>query len=163
MNTVEIFAFLGQVYDSAYYYGDILRKTIHAATVGKRDMVCLTNGCWVESSHNIPDDWIEWKYNSEKHELIHIRGPSETTSLGWLSVFHNTEDISSFFVSLRHGKSEDTKYIPTDTMLISLFALQNGWMPRGTLTIVLEDASEKFINVHSLFTQHAEEPDTTAD
>jgi hypothetical protein len=115
-------------------------------------MVCLNNGCWIESSYAIPDEWVQWKYNSEKHELVNIHGPSETEPLGWLSVLYNAEDISSFFASLRCGKSEDTKYIPTDSLLISLFALQNGFMQKGTLTIILADASEKTIDCASLFT-----------
>lgn len=160
MNPVEFIAFLGQIYEGAYYYSEQLRKTVHAATIGKRDMVCLNNGCWIESSYNIPDNWIEWKYKSDTHELVNIRGPRETEPLGWLSVFHNEIDISSFFVSLRCGKSEDTKYAPTDSMLISLFALQNGFMPKGTLSIVLADASEKTIDCGLLF---ASEPSSESE
>ena len=161
MNPVEIIGFLGQIYEGAYYYSEQLRKALHAATIGKRDMVCLNNGCWIEASYNIPDDWIQWKYLADTHELVNIHGPRETEPLGWLSVFYNAEDISSFFASLRCGKSEDTKYFPTDSMLISLFALQNGFMPKGSLSIILADASEKILDCGSLFTVPVPDPATT--
>lgn len=151
MNAVEFIAFLSQFYDNAYYYIEKVRQTIQTATLGKRDMVCLKNGCWIEASYNIPESWIEWKYNSEKHELMNVYGPSQSEPLGWLSVIHDNVDISYFFASLRCGQSENTKYFPTDAMFISVFALQSGWMPRGKLTIILADASEKIIDCSTLF------------
>jgi len=151
INPVEFLFLLSKFYEGAYYYYDKLRQTVQTATIGKRDMVCLKNGCWLETSYSIPESWVEWKYSSENHELLHMNGPRETEHLGWLSVLNETNDMSSFFSSLRCGKSEDTHYIPTDSMLLSLFALQHGWMPKGTIHIILEDASEKTIDCASLF------------
>ena len=151
INPVEFLYFLGKFYEGAYYYYDKLRQTVQAATIGKRDMVCLKNGCWLESSYSIPDSWVEWQYSSENHTLLHTNGPRETEHLGWLAVSSDTNDLSPFFSSLRCGKSEDTKYIPTDSMLLSLFALQNGWMPKGMIRIILGDASVKTVDCGSLF------------
>ena len=163
MNAAEVVALIGVMYDSAYYYLEKIRQTIQSATIGKRNMVCLNNGCWLEESYNIPDDWVQWKYNSDTHELVNNHGPTETDSLGWLSVFHNDVDISPFFVSLRCGKSENTKYVPTDSMVITLFALQSGVMPKGAITIILSDASEKTIQCSSLFTIHPDSPEPSTD
>jgi hypothetical protein len=77
---------------------------------------------------------------------MHESGFKEMEPLGWLSVYSGDVDISSFFCSLR------CRGTPTDSMLLSLFGLQHGWIPKGKLTIVLADATEKIIDCTTLFT-----------
>jgi hypothetical protein len=101
--------------------------------LGGHDMLLLKDGHWVDARVVVPEESIAWAYCSEKHVLTAATSAPGTrmTRWPWLSVIHNGQDISEFFVGLRLSTGHDLSV----AALMRLFAHQKGWMPLGELHV----------------------------
>lgn len=115
----------------------------------RRDMLYLHNGGWIDFSPAIESDQIELWYDSERHRL---RGPAEAVEArcdrwGWLSAVERSgqqRDLTPWLEGLRVPRGRGST-LPV-RVLLGLFAQQNGWVPRGVLTVTLRDGSEENVN-----------------
>ena len=115
---------------------------------GGRDMVLLRDGQWVDDSVIVHPSLVQWRYDAEMRQLIHLATPdARMVRWSWLSVVAaDGTDMSDFFAGLRISAGHS---IPRDKVL-SLYALQCGAMPHGTLTIVRRDGTEETIHAQGV-------------
>jgi len=116
----------------------------------RRDMLYLHNGGWIDLSPAIEPEQVAFFYDSERHRL---RTPSE--SIGdrcdrwkWLSAVERDgqrRDLTPWLEGLRVPRGREDR--PLIHVLLGLFAQQNGWMPRGVLTVTMRDGNEEQISV----------------
>ena len=142
---MQTLAYLQTILDIVFKCSNHVRRRflLPIAKFGGRDMVLLKSGAWIDDDERIPRDFIQMRYDSEKHtvfaqDLISERDP-------WLSVItEDSQDISDFFCTLRAP-------VMTNSAKVMLFAHQKGWIPVGTLSIILRDGSDISISVFSRY------------
>ena len=110
---------------------------------GGRDMVLLRDGQWLDASVAVHPSLIQWRYDAEMRQLIHVATPdARMVRWPWLSVVAGDgSDLSDFFAGLRISAGHT---LPRDKAL-ALAAVQCGVMPHGTLTIVRRDGTEEVV------------------
>lgn len=113
---------------------------------GGRDMLLLRDGQWVDASVAVHPSLIQWRYNAEMRQLVHVATPdARMVRWPWLSVVASDgTDLSEFFAGLRISSGH---IISRDTALM-LAATQCGVIPHGTLTIVRRDGTEETVHAY---------------
>jgi hypothetical protein len=111
-------------------------------------MLYLRNGGgWIDFSSAIEPDQVEIWYDLERHRL---RGPAEAVETrsdrwGWLSAVERSgpqRDMTPWLEGLRVPREGAVSV----RVLLGLFAQQNGWVPRGVLTVTTRDGSEEQVD-----------------
>ena len=106
-------------------------------------MILLRDGQWVDDSVVVHPSLIQWRYDAEMRQLIHMATPDvRMVRWPWLSVVAaDGSDLSEFFAGLRISAGHQ---LPRDKAL-ALAAHQCGVVPHGTLTIVRRDGTEEVV------------------
>lgn len=112
----------------------------------RRDMLYLRNGSWIDFSPAFEPDQVLLWYNSERHRVLGATESLEARSdrWSWLSAVERggrQRDLTPWLEGLRVPRVAVSR-----SVLLALFAHQNGWMPRGVLTVILRDGSEEQID-----------------
>jgi hypothetical protein len=122
-----------------------IRRTwiVPLAHWGGRNMILLRDGQWVDDSVVVHPSLIQWRYDAEMRQLIHMATPDvRMVRWPWLSVVAaDGSDLSEFFAGLRISAGHQ---LPRDKAM-ALAAVQCGVMPHGTLTIVRRDGTEEVV------------------
>jgi hypothetical protein len=110
---------------------------------GGRDMIYLTSGAWTDYSDEITPDKIQFVYDSKNKRirLLTEDDQARTVRWPWLSATNDGRDLSHFFADLRISRSCTVE----TPVVLMLFVHQNGWIPTGTLSVVLRDGSDEEI------------------
>ena len=142
---MQTLAYLQTILDIVFRCSNRVRRRflLPIAKSGGRDMLLLKSGAWIDDDDRIPCDFVQMRYDSEKHTVFAQDSVSGRDP--WLSVVtEDSRDISDFFCSLRAPAM-------TNEAKIMLFAHQKGWFPVGALFIILRDGTDTTISVFSRF------------
>ena len=113
----------------------------------RRDMLYLRDGFWMELSRGVDPEQVAWIYDADNHRIRAINELGAGGRWGWLSAVETggtRRDLTSWLDGLRVPRGVET---PTAQMVLALFAHQNGWMPRGALTVTRRDGTEEQVEV----------------
>jgi len=115
----------------------------------RRDMLYLRDGFWMDLSRDVNPEQVAWIYDSENHRLRGMSEPIEVRSdrWGWLSAVETAgarRDLTPWLEGLRVPRGLEG---PTPQVVLALFAHQNGWMPRGALTVMRRDGMEEQVEI----------------
>ncbi len=142
---MQALAYLQTILDIVFRCSNRVRRQflLPIAKFGGRDMVLLKSGAWIDDDARIPHDFVQMRYDSEKHTVFAQGSVSERDP--WLSVVtEDSKDISDFFCTLKApAMTNDAK--------IMLFAHQKGWFPVGILYIILRDGTDTSVSVFSRY------------
>ena len=112
---------------------------------GGRDMILLKNG-WIDIPSVIAPEYVLWKYDSDKHHVIHRDGGA-VKRWKWLSAVGSPGDMSDFFSNLRVSTGVEL----SDADAIALYAHQKGMMPCGKMYYTLRNGLDGVVDVDALF------------
>lgn len=147
---LQCVAYLQMCYETIRCYWHFVRKNYLLPVVqhGGKDMILMKNGFWVDANTKMPDDQIDWKYNSTDHRLSYLADESvRHIPWPWLSVIHPDMDMSDFFAELRVTAG---KTLPREHVLM-LYVHQKGWSPYGSLQITKRDLEEQELDISTSF------------
>jgi hypothetical protein len=147
---IQCAAYLQMLYESVRYYWHLVRKQYLLPIIqqGGKDMILMKNGSWVDANTKMPDDQIEWTYNSTEHRLSYLGEDSvRHIPWPWLSVIHKDMDMSDFFADLRITAGKTL----TKEKVLMLYVHQKGWSPHCSLQITKRDLEEQELDISSAF------------
>jgi hypothetical protein len=118
---------------------DRMRRQILVPLVltGRRDMVMLTNGQWIDDPRGgIPDSAVRYFYDAEKHTVRSAGDTVRVQRWPWLTLTTDRDDFTDFITGLRAG----TGVRPA--AVLTLLACQKRVAPAGRMHVTLRDGTD---------------------
>lgn len=116
--------------------------------LGARPMLLLRSGIWVDGYRGFSPEQVRAIYNAETHSVMAVGAVAPLGSRDrwpWLAAIETEgarRDLGDFFGSLRVSGTLGV----SATDVLRLFVYQKGWMPQGTLSVILRDGTDMLVD-----------------